>query len=267
MDESMMVAFANEIFKRKPTMLFGHAHSLYLFSKFWEKRGFPQYNFKGILSTAMVLHSHERLKTQDVFQAPVFDRYGCEEVSLIASECSAHEGLHINTDSLVVELIRNGHQVPLGMEGKVVVTDLCNFSMPFIRYEIGDLAVAVDKKCSFGRSYPLLSKVTGRIADYLITPDGNLISGISLTENFATLIPGIEQIQIIQEHINELTLKIVPSTGYCEGTREEISHLIVERFGKDMKFNVQLVTKIPIEKSGKYRFAICKVSNDKTLVS
>jgi phenylacetate-CoA ligase len=262
MNESMMEAFAAEIFRRKPTMLFGHAHSLYLFARFWEKRGLPRYSFNGVLSTAMVLHEHEREKCRSLF-GPVFDRYGCEEVSLIASECEAHEGLHVNTDSLYVELLKNGNSAPPDVEGAVVVTDLCNLSMPFIRYQVGDMAVASDKKCGCSRSYPLFSKVTGRIADYLITPEGDLVSGISLTENFATLIPGIEQIQIIQEQRSELTLNIVPSSDFSDESRIEIARLVVERFGNEMKHKIELKERIPPEKSGKYRFSICKVVDEK----
>jgi phenylacetate-CoA ligase len=266
MDESMMKAFVQAIFRRKPTLLFGHAHSLYLFAKFWEKEGFPLYKFKGILSTAMVLHGHERGKCEQVFGSPVFDRYGCEEVSLIASECEAHEGLHVNTDSLYIELItEDGPATAPGEEGKVIVTDLCNFSMPFIRYEVGDLAVTLDKKCSCGRSYPLLSKVTGRVADYLTTPEGKLISGISLTENFATLIPGIKQIQIVQEQKDQLTLRIVPSSQFGDNSRTQIASLMLERFGSSMKYRIQFAERILPEKSGKYRFSINKVNGENSI--
>jgi len=262
MDESRMHNFAAEILRHKPTLLFGHAHSLYLFANFWEKRGLPRYSFKGVLSTAMVLHEHERTKCQSVFCCPVFDRYGCEEVSLIASECEAHEGLHVNTDSLYVELIRNGGQALPGEEGKVVITDLRNFSMPFIRYEVGDMAVVSEKECSCGRSYPLLTKMAGRVADYLITPHGEFVSGISLTDHFATLIPGVEQVQIIQERIDLITLRLVAKEGVPEQCREKIAALVEERFGPGMSFQLELVKNIPLEASGKYRFSICKVNNE-----
>ncbi len=259
MDEKMMRDFARRILKLRPTLLFGHAHSLYLFAKYWEEVNLPEYTFKGIISTAMVLHAHERAKCEQVFHSKVYDRYGCEEVSLIASECEAHEGLHINTDSLIVEVIEDGKQVKEGKEGKVIVTDLRNTAMPFIRYQVGDMAIPSNKQCSCGRSYPLLTKIAGRIADYLITPDGQWVSGISLTENFATLIPGVEQVQIIQDMQDHLLLRIVPGADFGPQSRTEIQRLIKERFGEKMRYDIEQIDKIQPMASGKYRFAINKV--------
>jgi phenylacetate-CoA ligase len=259
MDDQMMAAFAAEIFRRKPTMLFGHAHSLYLFACYWRDRNLPLFHFKGILSTAMVLHPHERELCQSVFQSPVFDRYGCEEVSLIASECETHEGLHVNTDSLVVEVLKGNSPAAVNESGRVIITDLINKAMPFIRYEVGDTAMRSDRLCSCGRTYPLLTGVTGRIADYLQTPEGQWVSGISLTENFATLVPGIHQIQIIQEKSDFLRLRIVRGRSFDEESGRQIADLVQQRFGERMKFLVEFVDFIQPEPSGKYRFTIYRV--------
>ncbi len=259
MDEGMMEQFAADIFRRKPTMLFGHAHSLYLFACFWRDRNLPLFRFKGILSTAMVLHEHERRTCESVFSTPVFNRYGCEEVSLIASECEAHEGLHINTDTLIVEVMKDGQIASAGETGRVIVTDLCNRAMPFIRYEVGDTAVASDAICSCGRTYPLLTSVAGRVADYLRTPEGDWVSGISLTENFATLIPGIHQIQIIQDETDFLHLRIARNAEFGEDSLSLIAQMIQKRFGNRMRFSIEYVDAIPPEATGKYRFSIYAV--------
>src|SRR5690606_32751247 len=76
-----------------PSLLFGHAHSLYLVAKFIENNT-PQTRIRphGIISTCMVLHDFERTMIEKVFACPVTNRYGCEEVSLIASECEQHAG-------------------------------------------------------------------------------------------------------------------------------------------------------------------------------
>ena len=259
MDESMMHSFARRILKRNPTLLFGHAHSLYLFARFWKQGNYPVYRFKGILSTAMMLHPHERLEIESVFGPAVYDRYGCEEVSLIASECEGHRGLHTNTDSLVVEILEETSGGGEAEGGRIIVTDLTNTGMPFIRYEVGDRAETSSEDCVCGRSYPLLRRVTGRIADYLLTPDGYWVSGISLTENMATLIPGVEQVQIVQDEIDRLTIRIVPSKDYGDESRRLIGDLVSRRFGSSMRHHVDITGRIPQERSGKYRFSICRV--------
>ena len=63
--------------------------------------------------------------------------------------------------------------------------------MPLIRYQVGDVGVLSERQCACGRGLPLLEQLEGREADYVITADGTMISGISLTENFAVLAPGV----------------------------------------------------------------------------
>jgi phenylacetate-CoA ligase len=261
MDELDMEVFYHTIFKRPPALLFGHAHSLYLFSRFLKENNWRPPQPKGIISTAMVLHSHERKTIEEVFGIKVTNRYGCEEVSLIACECEQHQGLHINLDTLVVEVIREGKSAQPGEPGSIVVTDLTNYGMPFIRYKIGDVGVLSESKCLCGRGFPMLQSIEGRAADYVVTAEGKYISGISLTENFALALPFIKQLQIIQERIDFIILRIVKSTGFDAADEERISKMVTDRFGGSMKYKIEYVDSIPREASGKYRFCISEVSN------
>jgi phenylacetate-CoA ligase len=260
MDEAMMAAFAEKLRRRPPSLLFGHAHSLYLFARFVETRGGPGFRPKGIISTAMVLHDWERRTIEQVFDCPVTNRYGCEEVSLIACECERHEALHVNSDAIYLELLRpDGTPAAPGEPGMIVVTDLVNRAMPMIRYEVGDMAVWAGRPCSCGRGLPLLERIEGRVADYVVTPRGELISGISLTENFAVLVPGIAQLQIVQESIDYFVFRIVRGPDFGPASLEKIRALVVERFGPGVRHECQFVDRIPQEPSGKYRFCISKV--------
>ena len=259
MNEEALDAFALEVLRRRPTLLFGHAHSLFLFARFWRRRGHPAYRPKGIISTAMVLHPHERKEIESVFDTRIFDRYGCEETSLVASECEAHQGLHVNTDGVWVEILDDPRHPEL--PGRLLVTDLANHGMPLVRYEVGDRARVLDRSCPCGRSYPLLQEIAGRIADYLVTPDGEYVSGISLTENFATLIPGVEQVQVVQDRRDHLLLNLVPDPSFDDTSRDRIHALIAERFGGAMRYDIAFLTGIAPEPSGKFRFAINQVQD------
>lgn len=254
-----MEFFAQDLVAHPATILFGHAHSLYVFALFLRSRPIKGIAPRGIVSTAMVLLEKERAVIESVFKAKVFNRYGCEEVSLIASECEFHTGLHVNLDLLVVEVLKDGRPAMPGEVGEVVVTDLTNYGMPFIRYRVGDMAVPSDTKCPCGRGFPLLERVEGRTADYLVTPDGMLVSGISLTENFATLIPGLEQMQIIQEATDFLRLRIVHGQGFNAESMRTIETLVRKRFGPTMRYESEFLEAIPCEASGKFRFVISKV--------
>lgn len=260
MDGAAMTRFHEELVRLKPTVLFGHAHSLYLFARFARERGLAPFSPRGVVSTAMVLHDFERATIEEVFRTRVFNRYGCEEASLIASECEAHEGLHVNCDTLVVEVVdAAGKPLPPGVPGAVVVTDLTNRAMPLIRYKVGDVAAFKPGACSCGRSYPLLGSLEGRIADYVRTASGEYISGISLTENFAMKLEGIKQLQIVQERIDLLRFRLVPEEGGAEPDVEGLEKLVRQRFGGEMRFEVERVDSIQSERSGKYRFCISKL--------
>jgi len=251
------------LIRKRPTTLFGHAHSLYLFAKYCEQKGYEGVRPKGLISTAMVLHDFERETMERVFGCKVFDRYGCEEVSLIASECEAQEGLHVNTDTLVVEVVDSeGKPLPPGEPGAIVVTDLTNMAMPIIRYKIGDVGMWSGKPCSCGRGAPCLTSLGGRIADYVRLPDGGYVSGISLTENFHMALPGVKQLQIVQEKIDLLCFRVVAGDAWRDEDKADIARLVKERFGESMGHSVELVDSIQSDSSGKYRFCISQLEDE-----
>lgn len=256
-----IMKFYHQLKRKKPTLLFGHAHSLYLFAKFLEKNGCADIRPKGIISTAMVLHDYERKTAEQVFGCKITNRYGCEEVSLIACECSEHNGLHINMDTLVVEFIRDGKPVNAGEPGAIIVTDLTNYGMPFIRYKVGDVGIPSDRICSCGCTYPLMESLEGRIADYVVTPDGDYISGISLTENFAMYLPTVKQLQIVQERVDYLVFRVVKGETFTDQHLNDIDQLVKARFGESITYSLEFVDSIQQERSGKYRFCISKIQN------
>jgi phenylacetate-CoA ligase len=254
LNEASLAAFAARIRQHRPGLIFGHAHSLYLLACSLKKAGIFDVRPNGIISTAMLLHDWQRSVIERVFGCPVTNRYGCEEVSLIASECEEHHGLHVNADSVYTTVDAT--------TGHLLVTDLTNRAMPLIRYRIGDVVVPSQRVCRCGRGLPLIERVEGREADYVLTPAGRLISGISLTENFALLIPGTAQLQIVQESLAELRIRLVPDEEFGPESRRKIGELVEEMFGDSVEYAVEIVDSIPQEPSGKYRFCISKVARE-----
>lgn len=254
LNDQRVAEFARTIRRHRPGLIFGHAHSLYLLACALKRSGGSGVRPDGIVSTAMILHDWQRAVIEETFECKVTNRYGCEEVSLIASECEEHHGLHVNADSLYTE-------VPA--DGKLLITDLCNRAMPLIRYQVGDVVVPSTRVCKCGRGLPLIERVEGRDADYVLTPAGNLISGISLTENFAVLVPGAAQVQIVQESITQLRIRLVADDAFGDGSRRKIAALVHDTFGDTVAHEVELVDAIPQEPSGKYRFCISNVARQR----
>ncbi|MFO0809871.1 MAG: phenylacetate--CoA ligase family protein [Gemmataceae bacterium] len=251
--------FAMRLCRDRPSLIFGHAHSLFLVADTIEREQLPRHRPNGIIATAMVLHDFQRRRIEAVFGCSVTNRYGCEEVSLIACECERHRGMHINADSVLVETVADGRQV-YGTPGGIVVTDLSNFAMPLIRYQIGDVGILSRRSCECGRGLPVLESLEGREADFVVTASGDLVSGISLTENFAVLVPGIAQLQIVQEELRSFAFRIVRSPDFNAASTRKIADLVVERFGRGIRHRLEFIEAIPQEPSGKYRFCISHVT-------
>ncbi|QVL33639.1 phenylacetate--CoA ligase family protein [Telmatocola sphagniphila] len=235
-----------------PALLFGHAHSLYLLASFARKNRLAVQPARGIISSAMPLHGFQRVVIEEVFQYRITDRYGCEETSLIACQCEKG-GMHIAAESVLLEVI----------DGKILLTDLLNRAMPLIRYQIGDAVESAAKPCTCGRGLPTLGQLAGREADFILTADDRLLSGISLTENFILQLPGLEQIQIIQESRNLIRFQVVPLEA---SKRFDLQGSLIELagnlFGSGIHFEVEFVESIASEPSGKFRFCVSKMAQD-----
>ncbi len=185
--------------RERPEVLYGHSHSLYMLARYLLEQGIHDLRPRAIISTSMMLLAQERAVIEQAFAGKVTDRYGCEEVGLIACECERHAGMHLDIEHLYIEFLReDGSPAATGEEGAIVLTDLYNRGMPFIRYRIEDVGVPSARECPCGRGLPLMERVTGRVADYLKRRDGSLVAGVSLVERTLTAIPGIEQLQIVQ---------------------------------------------------------------------
>lgn len=261
LNEKSMTNFVELYRSYKPSIIFGHSHSIFIFAKFIQEKSIADIKPKGIISTSMMLLPQEREIIEKVFDCKVTNRYGCEEVGLIACECEKHDGMHLNIDHLYIEFIKeDGSPAKAGEEGAIVVTDLINQGMPLIRYKIEDVGIPTDRKCPCGRGLPLMKKVAGRVADFLIRKDGSLVAGVSLVERTLTAIKGIEQMQIVQEAINNITLNVVKERDYNLESEKLLLKEFEDVFGNDVKIALKYIDKIPQEHSGKYRFSICKVS-------
>ncbi len=263
MSPATMESFIKKINRLGNYILYGHSHSQYLLAKFIKDNGIDVNKASGIVATSMMLMQNERDVIEEVFNQPVTDRYGCEEVSLIGAECKNHDGMHLNINHLVIEFIKSdGKPAMVGEAGKIIVTDLTNYGMPFIRYEVGDIGVPSRRKCSCGRELPLMAHVSGRTADFLYRKDGSQVAGVSLIERWLTNIPGIQQMQIVQDDMEHLIINIVKGKDF---NQEKVFERINDEFRKVFEgatMEIRFCRKIDQERSGKYRFSICNLNKN-----
>jgi phenylacetate-CoA ligase len=236
-----------------------YASAAYTFAQYLDSISFQakEIGLKGIISSAEKLYDFQRVLMERVFCCPVFDRLGSREVGLIASECDRHEGLHMNADNLVIEVLDDdGNPVPPGEPGRIVVTDLLNKSMPFIRYEMGDIGAWTDRPCSCGRTLPLMKCIDGRTADFILTKDGRKIHGEYFTHLFYG-VRGLKQFQLIQKDLNLIEIKVIKNSEWDARKEPEIlEHIRSYMQDPTLKIELIFVPQISKPRSGKLRFTI-----------
>ncbi len=236
----------------RPRYMLAYAQSAVLFAEFCRKNNFDDITFESMIVSAEMLLPGKRQVIEETFGGKVFNRYGCREVSVIASECEFHSGLHVNADALIVE-VEPQPNLPAGM-GRVLITDLLNRSMPLIRYEIGDLAsLDPDIHCPCGRSLPLIGNVQGRTSDFLCLPNGRMIAGPSLALLAADM-RDVRQVQFIQRDPKHVTLKVVAGHGYNLLTEQELRRRMQPYLEDVSSLTIVKADSIASEPSGKYRF-------------
>lgn len=202
----------------------------------------------------------DRLALEQAFGPSVFETYGSREVMLMASECPAHAGLHISMETLVVEVVvREGDRTRAakpGELGEVVITDLTNLAMPFVRYANGDLAVLAEPgPCPCGRALPRLASIEGRVTETLLDGKGARVNGLVFNVVIAHLAHGIRQFQVVQHRDRSVTLKVAPTDAY-DMEIESVLRQTWERYLPGVPVSLELVTDIPTAASGKRQVVV-----------
>jgi len=213
-----------------------------------------------VFTIAAVLDAPARRQIEDFFQAAVFDLYGLTEVGLIAWECQPYHGFHLNVDNQLVEFARKGKRVPAGERGKIIVTSLHCYAMPFIRYDTEDVGILSRKRCSCGRGLPLLERLEGRCNDFVSLPDGRVLAPVFA--DFMRNLKGIRQYRIVQEKIDEVIVYLVLEANPPTDLAEWVEKGIKARIGEAVSIRLRIVDEIPRDRSGKLRSVISYVPPD-----
>ena len=258
-DAAAMNACFKYINRARPQGMVGYTSAVYHLAEFIKKSGRACVKIPAIITAAEKVFPHQRVLIEEVFGGKVFNSYGSREFMLIGMECEKHEGLHLNIENLVVEILKDGEPVGPGETGEVVVTDLHNYGFPFIRYSLGDLAIAGTRACGCGRGLPLIKDVEGRLLDVIRTQKGTIVPG----EFFPHLMKEfneVHQFQVIQKELNSLELKMVCREPLDSERTRFLNGALIKVFGDELRIDIQYVDFIPLTASGKFRVTISEVT-------
>jgi phenylacetate-CoA ligase len=241
--------------KKKIVHLWGYPGSIYYLAKRATQLGW-NIPMKSVVTWGDTLEPNARIIIEKVFKKKINDAYGCSEGIQVACQCGAEDSYHIFSLDTVVEVVDdNGHTLPKGEVGNIVLTRLHPGAMPLIRYRVGDKGVLGEGFCKCGRSFELLTAIMGREVDEIITPTGNKLivhffTGIM--EHFRE----ISEFQVIQKDKDKLIIKVVPFGSIEESTKKKIIETLKEKGANDMQIDIKEVSEIPLTPAGKRRFVI-----------
>lgn len=244
---------------RRPRLILAYAQAIYELAQFAERENLSVTPQHAILTSAGTLYPFMKETLQRVFGCPVYNRYGSREVGDVACELPGREGLWVSPWNNLVEIVDDeGCPVPPGAEGNILVTSLTNYTMPLIRYQIGDRGILSPQGMN-GLTGQVLERVAGRITDNFRTREGRIIPG----EYFIHLIGvvlnrgALKKFQILQTDYEHITLKLVSAEGPLD-TQEMVSKIQLV-MGAECKVMIEYVDDIPPLASGKYRYTISEV--------
>ncbi len=261
MTEKDKYQYVQRINRIKPSIILAYNHEL---TRFIQEHHLAVYSPRAVITTGFVLYPEVRARIEEVFRAPVFNRYGSREVGSMACNCKKNPGLHLIPDIHYLEILdNNGKEVKQGEAGNIIITLLTNYTMPLIRYKIGDIGILSEKNCPCGRELPLLEKVVGRIKGRLKNKFGDFIS-----TGFYSLFffqDNIKQFQVIQETTDLILINLVlinkDKLKDMDKFFEENNQKICKIMGHQITVKYNIVDEIEPSPSGKYMYTFSKVGD------
>jgi len=260
MREEEMENYARLLSSFKPRYLRGYPSSIYYFVRWLEETGRSIPTPKAVFTTSEKLLPHMRKGIQDHFDCDVYDNYGLNDGGISAYECPEHNGLHIDTERSIIEVVVDDDTPLNSGEGRILATSLHNHAMPFIRYACGDEGSITTARCRWGREHVILKEVMGRTTDMLITPEGRSVHGWFFLYIFWEYGKGIKEYQVVQKTLQKIVVKIVPEDGFNDNVLNDIRRVVSER-STGWELDFRMVEKIERTSAGKFKYIINEVKD------
>jgi phenylacetate-CoA ligase len=267
LSDARVRSFVAAIRRHRALFLKGLPSVLYYFALSLRRQGVNDISFKAVFSTGETLVPRVRKLVEEMFGCKVYDSYGHLERTVAISECP-RGGLHLNPDYGICEFVRQDDlraefagatYSGTGYPARIVGTSLYNFSMPLLRYDVGDIVlVEPEKKCACGRQFTLVSAIAGRQSEVIMTPEGGAVTAAFLVfEDVPDILGG----QILQESLNELRVRIVPDSQFSAAAEARLTSRIRTLVGPTMRITMERCAGVDELRgeSGKVRAVVSKL--------
>ena len=255
-DEALASA-VEQLRRFAPNVIVAYAAGAGALARYVNDRGLRDWGDIPVLTGAERLWPADREQIERAF-GPAFETYGCRETMMIASECDAHDGMHIAMETMVVEIVVREPDGSLraalpGESGELAITDLHNLACPMIRYVTGDVAVAREPgPCRCGRTLPKLGPIEGRVTETLRDGHGRPVGGLVFNILFGVMDHVAKKFQVMQKLDGSVVMRVVPngSDKLPEGAAAAI-RAFAAKYLPAAPFAIEYVDDIPLSASGK----------------
>jgi phenylacetate-CoA ligase len=251
--EQDWLRYVEAINRYHPYFIKGYAGSLYELARVINRLQLAVHQPRFVYSSAEMLRDFMRREIEMAFRAKAYDFYGSREVGPIAGEC--REGRrHIFVYNNHVEVVdASDSALPEGEVGRILVTNLHNYSMPLLRYEIGDTGSLSSATCPCGSPLPHLVELKGRISDHFKRSDGTLIHGEYFTHLFYFR-PWVKEFQVNQLAYDHVQICVVREAEAQPADIEDVETKVRLVMGQDCRVTWEYVPSIPRTSQGKQLF-------------
>lgn len=247
------------LLREQPDYLITHPSMAAELARLALARGAQLSRLREVRTYGELLDDDTRILCRQAWNVGVTDTYSSTEVGYIAMQCPHHEHYHVQAEGVLVEILDDaGGACVAGEVGRVIVTDLHNFAMPLIRYDVGDFA-EVGAACSCGRGLPVLRRIIGRVRNMLVTADGRRFWPALGSREIAEAAP-IRQYQIVQKAFDLVEIRAVVSSPLSSAEEERVRKLVLGRLPVAMHMNFVYCDHIPRSAGGKFEDFISEVA-------
>ncbi len=244
----------------QPLLIRAISSGLYRFCVGLEEQGLDgtRLGVRCAIFTGESFPAAQRALVERVLGCKTVCEYGSTETGIIAFECPAG-GLHVAHDNLFVEYLRDGEPGRPGEDAELVVTNLNERAAPLVRYAVGDVVVPSDKSCTCGRTLPLISRISGRTHDKILTPHGTAVNGLFFAHLFDGL-PNVHQFRVVQETLHSIRLELRSTGSVAQSDRLFLRRAVETVMGGGVAVEVTQVAEIPVsQRSGKVQWIVSMV--------
>jgi len=251
-----------EINRFRPKFMMGFPFDLLMISKFAEEEGIKIHSPQAIVTYGETLSEQRRSLLEKAYKCRIYNFFSLHECSAMISECE-HGNLHFMEDFAYHEIVdENGKETSDKGFGELVGTSFYNYSMPLIRYKIGDI-IKIEKSaktCDCKKNFRIVKEISGKQSDFIQTPDGRFLG--SVMSHSIDNAKGVVCSQIIQNSLSKIDVNLVVDDSFNENSQIELEKGLRKRLGNKMKLEFHPVSQLEKKKSGKTPFIISRIGNE-----